>query len=157
MPKLYSPEGVTCTLSYNFDAANAGVIVIDSARLQRHQKLALDVIAVVIRAGTIQIGISRPKEAAEAGFICSASLCHHHDVAGRNLAAFLVAFGEELALRRTSGLHAHPRARNHRRDQLVDLIKQLGVAWFRLRQILSAWRHQPLGAEAAQALPQPAG
>src|SRR3954464_1788920 len=119
IPKVYSPDGVTCTLSNSFVSARTGAVArTRTTLLHRHQKFLPDVIAIVVAALAIQIGIGRPEESAEARFVYSVPLCHDNDLGGRYFAAFLVGFAEELALRRT-GLDPHPRARNHFRNEQV--------------------------------------
>src|SRR6478609_1004617 len=141
MPKVYSPDGVTCTLSNSFVSAWAGDAAMTRRRLlHRHQKFLPDVIAIVVAALAIQIGIGRPEESAEAGFVYSAPLCHDNDLAGRYFAAFLVGLAKELALRR-AGLDPHPRARNHFRNQQVRGIEQARVARFGPGQAFAARRH----------------
>src|SRR3954452_21245756 len=119
MPKVYSPAGVTCTLSNSLVSARAsGAAMMSKMLLHRHQKFLPDVIAIVVAALAVQVGIGRPEEPAEAGFVYSAPLCHDNDLSSRYFAAFLVGFAEKLALGRT-GLDPHPRARNHFGDEQV--------------------------------------
>ena len=90
IPKVYSPDGVTCLLSNSFDSARAqGAAAASISTLQRHRKPSLNVIAVRIGAFAIEIEIGRPGEAAESGLSYGLPLCHHDDLAGRNHAAFL--------------------------------------------------------------------
>src|SRR6187402_382993 len=100
MPKVYSPGGVTCALSNSFVSAWADAAATASRTLlHRHQKFLPDVIAIAVGALAIQIGIGRPEESAEAGFVYSAPLSHDNDLGSRYFAAFLVGFPKELALR----------------------------------------------------------
>src|SRR6186713_1718582 len=132
MPKVYSPGGVTCTLSNSFVSACADAVATTRKMLlHRHQKFLPDVIAIVVAALAIQIGIGRPEESAEAGFVYSVPLCHDNDLGGRYFAAFLVGSAEELALRRP-GLDPHPRARNHSRNEQVHCVEQARIARLRL-------------------------
>lgn len=97
MPKVYSLAGVTCTLSNSFvSVAASGVAMTSKILLHRHQKFLPDVIAIVVAAFAIQIGIGRPEKSAEAGFVYSPALCHDDDLAGRYFAAFLVGLAENL-------------------------------------------------------------
>src|SRR5690349_12370985 len=117
MPKVYSPAGVTCALSNSFVSACAGVVATTNRTLlHRHQKFLPNVIAIAVAALAIQIGIGRPEESAETGFVYSAALCHDNDLPSRYFAAFLVGLAEELALRR-AGLDPHPCARDHFRNE----------------------------------------
>src|SRR3954462_12499648 len=69
MPNVYSLPGVTCTLSNSFTSvAASGGAMTRRTLLHRHQKFLPDVIAIVVAALAIQIGIGRPEESAEAGF-----------------------------------------------------------------------------------------
>src|SRR3954469_10807885 len=84
MPNVYSLPGVTCTLSNSFvSVAASGVATTSKKLLHRHQKFLPEVIAIVVAALAIQIGIGRPKESAEAEFVYSVPLCHDNDLAGR--------------------------------------------------------------------------
>src|SRR6266702_1301046 len=157
MPKVYSPAGVTCTLSNSFvSAAVSGVAMTSKMLLHRHQKFLPDVVAIVVAALAIQIGIGRPEEASEAGFVYSVPLCHDDDLGGRYFAAFLVRLAEELALRRAE-LDLHPRSRNHFCYEQVRGIEQARVTGLGLRQVFATWRHQLLCTDAAQACAQLAG
>src|SRR6478735_636805 len=156
MPKVYSPEGVTCTLSNSLVSARAGVAMTSKMLLHRHQKFLPDVIAIVVAALAVEIGVGRPEESAEAGFVYSVPLCHDDDLGGRYFAAFLVRPAEKLALRR-AGLDAHPRARNHFRNQRVRGIEQARIARLGLRQGFTTGRHQLFGPETAQPRAQLAG
>src|SRR3954453_3283833 len=100
MPNVYSPEGVTCTLSNSLVSAQAGVAITSKMLLHRHQKFLPDIIAIVVAALAIEIGVGRPEESAEAGFVYSVPLCHDNDLRGRYFAAFLVRLAVKLALRR---------------------------------------------------------
>jgi hypothetical protein len=62
IPKVYSPAGVTCTLSNSLSSAGAAVAVatIRTALLQRRQKILPDVIAVRIAALAVEENIGRP-------------------------------------------------------------------------------------------------
>src|SRR5262245_23813218 len=81
-PDVYSPGGVTSTLSNSFVSACADAVAMTrKTLLHRHQKFLPDVIAIVVAALAVQIGIGRPEESAEAGFVYSAPLCHDDDLA----------------------------------------------------------------------------
>src|SRR6266702_8870283 len=150
LPVVYSPGGVTCTLSNSLVSASADdAATTRRTLLHRHQKFLPDVIAIVVGALAIQIGIGRPEESAEADFVYSVPLCHHDDLGGRYFAAFLVGLAEELALGRAR-LDAHPRARNHPCGQQIRSIKQARIAGLGLRQLFAVRRHQLLRAESAQ-------
>src|SRR6185369_5087987 len=65
MPNVYSLAGVTCTLSNSLVSAAAGGVAMSKMLLHRHQKFLPDVIAIVVGALAVQIGIGRPEESAE--------------------------------------------------------------------------------------------
>src|SRR3569833_2347309 len=77
LPKVYSPDGVTCTLSNSFVSARTGAVArTRTTLLHRHQKFLPDVIAIAVAALAIQKGVGRPEEATEAGVVYSVPLCH---------------------------------------------------------------------------------
>src|SRR5262249_38246196 len=151
MPNVYSPAGLACTLSNNFDWAKAGENASTTKKtlLHRHKKFLADVKAIVVAALAVQIKICRPEKTAEARFVYSAPLCHDDDLPGRDFAAFLAGFGGELAGGR-SGLDAHPRSRNHFGDQRIRRVEQPRIARLGPWQALAAWRHQLLRAKSTQ-------
>ena len=107
--------------------------------LHRHQKFLPDVIAIVVAALAIQIGIGWPEESAEARFVYSVPLCHDNDLGSRYFAAFLVRLAKEFALRQAE-LDAHRRSRNHFRDEEIDGAEQRRIARLGLRQALATRR-----------------
>src|SRR5437879_956606 len=121
MPNVYSPAGVTWTLSNNFCSARADAAARIRAALQRHQKVLPDIVAICIGAFAVQENIGRPIESAEAGFTYRVLLCHYDDLRCRDFAAFLVGFAEELPLHH-AGPDTHSGSRNHRAGEIVSKI-----------------------------------
>src|SRR3954465_5362226 len=99
MPKVYSPAGVSGWLrKFDCCAALGGRLNhVSSARLQSHQIVLLDVIAVRIRALAVQIEVGRTVDTANRGFFLRLPVDDNNDRVAGNCAALMARPIDETA------------------------------------------------------------